>query len=133
MTEGLLPEWQNVPKDISKHLGFCYIIYNQHTGRKYIGKKQFWRKIRRKPLKGTKRVRLDNVESDWKKYWGSCAVLQQDIQDIGYHHFSRSIISCWDCKWDLAYEELRLQVEHGVLFKKEYYNGIINIRLCKKK
>ncbi len=36
-------------------------------------------------------------------------------------------------KWDCAYYEAKEQFDKEVLFKDDYYNGIINIRLNKKK
>ena len=42
--------------------GFIYEITNNTTNKKYIGKKQCISKIRRKPLKGKKRSRIDFKE-----------------------------------------------------------------------
>ena len=44
--------------------GFIYEITNKANGKKYIGKKQCIRKIKRKPLKGKTRNRIDHKESD---------------------------------------------------------------------
>ena len=62
-----MSDWINIPEDISKYQGFIYRITNLKTGKYYIGKKFYWRRIRRKPLKGYKRVRIDRVESDFGK------------------------------------------------------------------
>ena len=42
-------------KEASKdHVGFVYEIYDTETKMKYIGKKKFWSKVTRPPLKGKK-------------------------------------------------------------------------------
>jgi len=122
-------EWKNQPTDISKYHGFVYQIINLANGKKYIGKKCFWNKIRRKPLKGKKRVRLDVRESNWKKYWGSSKQLLADIEELGEDKFMRVILRCFYNKFDLAYQELKLQVDNEVLFKDDYYNNCIQVRL----
>ena len=56
--------------DFTGYYGFIYCI-KYTDGTIYYGKKSFIKAIRRKPLKGRTRVRLDTVESDWRKYAGS--------------------------------------------------------------
>ena len=63
--------------------GFIYEITNKVNGKKYIGKKQCVRKIRRKPLKGKTRNRIDHKESDWKTYTSSSNELNEYIQKYG--------------------------------------------------
>ena len=48
--------------------GFIYEITNLVTNKKYIGKKQCKSRLKRKPLKGKKKNRLEMKESDWKEY-----------------------------------------------------------------
>jgi len=124
-------KWENVPNNIEDHLGFVYLITNLKNDKRYIGKKQFWKQIRRKPLKGKKRVRLDRVESDWNNYYGSSNKLLADIELYGKAFFKREILTCYDSKFDLAYGELEAQMCADVLYSKEYYNEIINVRLRK--
>ena len=73
-----------IPEDA---YGFIYEIVNTINHKKYIGKKQMVRKIRRNPLKGKKRKRVDYVESDWKTYTGSSDALNIDIASIGIDKF----------------------------------------------
>ena len=107
------------------------LIENIKNGRKYIGKKFFWKRIRRKPLKGKKRVRIDRVESDWKDYYGSSRELLEDIDKVGKQNIRRTILHCHKSKWACAYYELDEQMYHKVLFDEKYYNGIVNVRLKK--
>lgn len=109
--------------------GFIYEIKNNITNKKYIGKKQIKSKIRRKPLKGKKRCRIDFKESDWKTYTGSSNDLNEDIKKYGKENFTFTILKTCSCKWELAYFECKIQLEKNVLLKEDYYNGIINVRI----
>ena len=126
-------KWTNVPKDISKYQGFVYVITHKATGKFYIGKKFFWSKRTRPPLKGKKNKRHYLVESDWKDYWGSSNKLQSDISHFGKKAFTRKILKCYKTKWDCAYYELIEQLNRDVLFKDDSYNEIINVRLRRRK
>jgi len=118
-----------IPEDA---YGFIYEIENTFSGKKYIGKKQFYRTIKRPPLKGRKNKRIKLVESDWRVYTGSCAELNEDIELLGKGKFTFNILTICYSKWELAYEEAKIQFEMGVLLTNEYYNGIINCRIGKK-
>lgn len=109
--------------------GFIYEIKNNITNKKYIGKKQIKSKIRRKPLKGKKRCRIDFKESDWKTYTGSSNDLNEDIKKYGKENFTFTILKTCGSKWELAYFECKIQLEKNVLLKEDYYNGIINVRI----
>jgi len=114
--------WLGVPKNPTSHLGFIYMIKNMANHRFYIGKKLFWFK------KGNKLV-----ESDWKTYYGSSKDLTADIEKYGKKNFRRCMIFCFDTKWDLMYQELLYQLKHDVMNDPLAYNGIINVRLRKRK
>ena len=125
--------WKNKPKNIEDYVGFIYCITNKLNGRKYIGKKLYWKTIKRKPLKGKKNKRHEIVSSDWKDYWGSSNSLLEDIEKLGSKNFERKILKSFKSKWECAYYEAKMQFDLGVLLSDEYYNGIINIRLGKKR
>ena len=74
--------------DINEYYGFVYSIINKTNGREYIGRKYFWQF--RTP-KGKKRK--VKSESDWKKYYGSCPELKEEIGKVGRQNFSRTILS----------------------------------------
>ena len=121
--EGALPE---------NCYGFIYEITNTITGKKYIGKKQVVKRIKRPPLKGKKNKRHILTESDWKTYTGSCRQLNEELEIVGKKDFAFIILRICYNKWELAYEEAKLQFEKGVLLSDGYYNGIINCRIGKK-
>ena len=111
--------------------GFIYEITNNVTNKKYIGKKQCQSRIKRKPLKGKKRNRINYVESDWKSYTSSSNEINEEIKKIGKENFTFKILRTCDSKWALAYFEIKEQIDREVLFKDEYLNGIINCRIGK--
>lgn len=109
--------------------GFIYEITNKINGKKYIGKKQCVRKIKRKPLKGKTRNRIDHKESDWKTYTSSSNELNEDIKKYGKENFEFRILKVCGSKWELGYEEIKEQIARDVLRRDDYYNGIINVRI----
>jgi hypothetical protein len=112
--------------------GFIYQITNNSSGKKYIGKKQVRKIIKRPPLKGKKNKRHILTESDWKNYTGSCNELNDEINVHGKGDFTFTILRLCYNKWELAYYEAELQFKLGVLLSDEYYNGIINCRIGAK-
>jgi hypothetical protein len=127
--------WQLVPalaeENLEEYYGFLYRITNLKTGRKYLGKKQFRFKRKRKPLKNKKNCRRDEVESDWKTYCSSSNQVVADIEREGKEHFLFEIIRLCKNKFELSYFEAEEQFKERVLFREDYYNGIINLRVGK--
>ena len=80
--------------DVGDNYGFVYNITNLTNGRQYIGRKYFW--SHRKPPGKKRRVKK---ESDWKKYYGSCPELKEDIERLGRQNFSRTILSLHKTSW----------------------------------
>lgn len=118
--------------DLESYLGFVYCITNNIDNKRYFGKKLFWNKKKRKPLKGKTRNRLSLVESDWKTYTSSCNDIKDLIKEKGKEIFSFEILSIHKSKSMINYQEIKLQLEHDVLLHPDkFYNGIINIRLSK--
>ena len=96
--------------NIGEYFGFVYCISNKTTGRKYIGRKYFW-SFRTPPGK-KRRVKQ---ESDWKKYYGSCPELKEDIKKHGKEIFGREILSLHRAKGDCNYEETKQLFLNNVL------------------
>ena len=112
--------------DIDGKFGFVYRITNIQTGKQYIGRKYFVQK--RKPKGGKRRV---TSESDWKKYYGSCPELKEDIKTFGKDIFKREILSLHTSVGKTNFEETRQLFLHNVLTEKltddtpAYYNSNI--------
>jgi hypothetical protein len=104
-----------------------YIITNLTNGKKYIGKKEFYKTIKKPPLKGKKQKRKITSYSDWKTYTGSSNKLNEDIANGDI--IQKEIIKLTTSKSSATYFELKNQMEHDALFREDFYNQIINIRL----
>jgi len=125
--------WQ-LNEDVSvagDFFGFIYEITNTINGKKYIGKKQCHSRLKRKPLKGKKRNRIDYIDSDWREYTSSSNDLNNDIKEFGKDKFIFKIIKICNSKWALAYYEIKEQIDKDVLLRDDYYNGICNFRIGK--
>jgi hypothetical protein len=109
--------------------GFIYEITNLKENKIYIGKKQCFSKVKRKPLKGKSRNRISYKTSDWKTYTSSSEELNKDIERLGKENFCFKILKTCKSKWELAYFEIKEQLKRNVLLEKNYYNGIINVRI----
>jgi hypothetical protein len=115
---------------IEGHQGFVYVITNTaDNNKKYIGKKNFIRKITRQPLKGFKRKRKFFKESDWKEYYGSSDKVNQLLLEHGPEVFHREIIHLCKTKGEMSYVEAYYQMITHALISDEYYNGIIGCRI----
>ena len=120
-------------EDIRDYFGFVYLITNIQNGRKYIGRKYFW--SFRKPPGKKRRVKK---ESDWRKYYGSCPELKEDVEKFGKENFSRTILSLHKTAGRTNFEETRQLFINGVLTESldtgepAFYNSNILSRYIRK-
>ena len=123
---------EELPEDC---IGFVYLITNNLSGRKYIGKK-----LAKFAKTTTKVVKLKNgakkkkkirskVASDWRDYYGSSAELSADIISLGTENFTREILYYCKSKAECSYIEAREQFNRKVLESTDYYNGQISVRV----
>ena len=119
---------------IGDNYGFVYKITNMSNGKSYIGKKFFYSKYSKKPLKGKKNKRHFIKESNWKTYWGSCKALIEDVDSIGKSCFKREILLLCPDKRETNYAEMVIQVLLNVLDARSdtgerlYYNENIMLK-----
>ena len=73
------------------------------------------------------------MTTDWKSYTSSSNQLNKDLEVLGKGSFKFEILRWCDSKWELSYYEGKLQFEEEVLLKDDYYNGIINLRIGKRR
>ncbi len=119
---------------ICDNFGFVYKITNLLNGRSYIGRKYFW-SFRTPPGK----KRKVKQESDWKKYYGSCPELKEDIKKTDNKvFFKREILSLHSTKGSCNFEETKQLFLNNVLSEAldngdpAYYNSNILGRYMRK-
>jgi hypothetical protein len=123
---------ETLPEDC---VGFVYLITNNLTGRKYIGKKLAkFSKTTYKVVKlkngNKKRKKIKGkIDSDWQTYYGSSPELTKDIVALGAENFSREILFYCKSKAECSYIEAREQFARRVLESNDYYNGHIQVRV----
>lgn len=116
---------------IGSRVGFVYCLTDKESNKKYIGKKRFWSKVTKPPLKGKTRKRKTIKESDWLTYCGSNPETMSLAEAQGVSAFHREILHLCNTLGELSYLELKEQVDRGVLLCDDYYNGIIQCRIHK--
>jgi len=116
-----------------EYQGFVYMITENDTGMKYIGKKFFWKpKILPKTKTRKRRVRT-RTESDWRKYFGSSKEVQELVEQKGADNYTREILKLCRTKGECSYYEMKYQFEYDVLLKPdEYYNAFIGGKIHRK-
>jgi len=123
---------ENLPEDC---VGFVYLITNNLSGKKYIGKKLAkFAKTTYKTVKlknGTKKKKKirSKIDSDWREYYGSNDQLNRDVLIHGTENFTREILYYCNSKAECSYIEAREQFTNRVLESTDYYNGQISVRV----
>ena len=116
-------------------IGFVYLITNNLSGRKYIGKKlakfskTTYKTVKQKNgTKKRKKIR-SKINSDWREYYGSSPELTADVITLGTENFTRQILYYCRSKSECSYIEAREQFTRKVLESTDYYNGHIQVRV----
>jgi hypothetical protein len=123
---------ESLPEDC---VGFVYLITNNITGRKYIGKKlakfsrTTYRVVKLKNGKKKRKKIRGKIESDWQTYYGSNDQLNKDILALGADNFTREILFYCKSKAACSYIEAREQFNRKVLESDDWYNGHIQVRV----
>ena len=116
-------------------VGFVYVITNNVTGRKYIGKKlakfsrTTYKTVKLKNGNKKRKKIRGKIESDWQTYYGSNEQLNQDVERLGAGNFTREILYYCRSKAECSYIEAREQFSRRVLESDDWYNGHIQVRV----
>ena len=112
-----------------EYQGFVYEVTEIDTGKKYIGKKNFW-KPKTLPITKTRKRRVrTRTESDWREYFGSSNELQSLVESRGSDKFKREILILCKTKGEMSYHEAKLPFERDVLLSDEYFNEFIGCKI----
>jgi hypothetical protein len=122
-------EFSETPEE---YQGFVYLITELDTGKKYIGKKNFWSTRKLPPLKGKTRRRTKKSESDWRDYFGSSEEVKSLVESKGTDNYKREIIRLCKTKGEMSYYEAKEQFDRDVLLNDEYYNEFIGCKIHSK-
>lgn len=123
---------EELPEDC---VGFVYLITNNTTGKKYIGKKlakfskTTYKTVKLKNGNKKKKKIRSKIDSDWRDYYGSNDQLNKDVETLGKENFTREILYYCKSKAECSYIEAREQFTHRVLESNDYYNGHIQVRV----
>ena len=112
--------------------GFVYMITELDTGKKYIGKKFFWKPKILPVTKSRKRRVRTRVESDWRTYYGSNKEVQNLVESKGKENYKREILKLCKSKGECSYYEAKLQFQYDVLLSNEFYNEFIGCKIHSK-
>ena len=132
-------EWtfENTPFDpdesfLEDYQGFVYMVTELDTGKKYIGKKFFWKPKTLPVTKTRKRKVKTRVVSDWKKYFGSSEQVKSLVEEKGAESFKREILKLCRTKGECSYYEAKMQFQYDVLLRDDFYNAFIGCKIHAK-
>ena len=129
----LYNEQEFTTEGIGDNIGFVYEILDKQENMLYIGKKRFWSKVSKPPLKGRKNRRRSVKESDWQDYYGSSEEVKTLVEESGRDRFERRILRLCKTLGEMSYYEAKLQFENDVLLKPDkYYNAFIGCKIHRK-
>lgn len=115
-----------------EYQGFVYQITDLVTGKKYIGKKFFW-KPKTLPVTKTRKRRVKTrTESDWRSYYGSSREVKELVESQGQDKFKREILRLCKTKGECSYYEAKFQFDFEVLLRDDYYNEFISCKIHSK-
>jgi hypothetical protein len=126
--------------DINEYEGYIYMTTILDTGRKYIGKKNFFhntnvklgkKELANLPVSRGKKPSKKKVtkESDWKTYYGSAAEIKDSVKQYSKERIIRTLIRLCKTKKELTYYECKYLFDYNVL---EPNSGFINDNILGK-
>lgn len=113
----------------AKSVGFIYLITENDTGRRYIGRKLLTKAHTRQ--KNNKKIK-SRIESDWRDYWSSSPYLQELIEERGTEHFTKEVLVFAPGRAVLNYLEEKFLYYVGALESDNWYNSNIRTKMLKR-
>jgi hypothetical protein len=126
--------------NINEYEGYIYMTTILDTGRKYIGKKNFFHntnvKLGKKELANLPTARGKKPskkkvtkESDWKTYYGSAQEIKDSVKQYPKERIIRTLLRLCKTKKELTYYECKYLFDYNVL---EPNSGFINDNILGK-
>ena len=126
--------------NINEYEGYIYMTIILDTGRKYIGKKNFFHntnvKLGKKELANLPTARGKKPskkkvtkESDWKTYYGSAQEIKDSVKQYPKERIIRTLLRLCKTKKELTYYECKYLFDYNVL---EPNSGFINDNILGK-
>jgi hypothetical protein len=112
--------WIGLKPEPSAYFGFVYEMHHCPSGKKYIGRKNFWfssgkAKVRPTNIRSKKWKSWHWVPSDWRWYRGSPTVNKQFIhEDTHKDDWEHILLGQYVCARDLSYAEPQIMYRRGV-------------------
>ena len=114
--------WLNMEEDLEEYFGFTYLITNKKTGKKYVGKKQFY--LWDGPVGGFKCTDPRSEwwdakawkNSSWQTYTGSCEELNQEILSGNVWDYQYEVLELCHDKLSLHISEINHMMLWNVLY-----------------
>lgn len=117
--------WLGQKANPHDYLGFIYLIVDETTCRKYIGRKNYW--LKKSGAKGCKSAVSDKSspkwksscwkQSDWMTYSGSSPSFKKWVKKHPDHTYTHYIIRQCRNRSELHYGEVEELVARGALWK----------------
>ena len=125
MSEPNQGHWVGLKANPHDYLGFIYMIVDENTCRKYIGRKNYW--LKKQGVKGCKSAVADKSspkwkakcwkESPWREYKGSSPSFKKWQKQYPEHTYTYHIIRQCRNRSELHYAEVEELVSRGALWK----------------
>lgn len=122
-------EWIGLPDNYTDYHSIVYIINSKIDDKYYVGVKKLLKRVKRKPLKNKKRGKVVYKDNGLLTYYGSSKNLLEDIAKNGKESYTRTVLHLCQSQSESKYLELCEQVARNVLFDKNSYNSIVNLRV----
>lgn len=110
-------------------IGIIYMVKNLTNGKFYVGRKSFISKRKKRltpkekalPGNSRKTFKIEETETKWQTYTGSCKPLNEDIKN-GDTYVKEIVRFCFNKK-QLTYYELKAIICTDCLERADCYNG----------
>lgn len=119
-------------EDVGNYVGFVYLITDLLNQKFYIGKKIFFNRFIRKPLKGKTRRRIERKPSDWQEYYGSNEKLRMLVESTDKALYKREILHLCRNKSQMSYLETKEILVRDALIDERYYNDWVSAKITRK-